>query len=47
MTEKYFKVVFSLLFFFLIFGHAKHRGVLVPRPGIEPMPLAVKVQSLS
>ena len=40
----FFLVKFSSLFFFF-FGHAMACGNLVPRPGIEPGPLAVRVQS--
>ena len=32
------------IYFFFFWGHAACR-ILVPRPGIEPMPLAVKAQS--
>ena len=35
----------SLFFFFLATPNTS--GILVPRPGIEPVPPAVKVQSLS
>ena len=47
MTEKYFKIVFRVFFFFLIFWPCRTHGILVPRPGIEPVPPAVKVQSCS
>ena len=36
--------LFIYLFLFFIFGRAAG-GILAPRPGIEPAPLAVKAQS--
>ena len=39
---------FTFYFLFLFFGHAaQHVGILVPRPGIEPVPPEVEVRSLN
>ena len=39
---------FLLFLFFLHFGRAPwHMGILVPRPGVEPLPPAVEAQSLN
>ena len=38
--------MFPLLLFYFIFGHAEC-GILVSQPGIEPLPLVVKAQSLN
>ena len=35
------------LFFFFFWPHPKVHGILVPQPGIKPMPPAVEVQSLN
>ena len=36
---------YFILFYFLIWLHHAACGILVPQPGIEPMPSAVKAQS--
>ena len=36
-----------LFFFFIFWPHCAARGILVPRPGIEPAPLALKASSLN
>ena len=47
MMDMYcFIFTFKILFIYLYFGHAA-RGILVPQPGIEPAPPAVKAWSLN
>ena len=43
------RTTFSLKkkFFFLIYAHHEACGILVPQPGVEPMPPAVEAWSLS
>ena len=41
-----FFLMYLILDFFFFFGHAtEFEGILVPRPGIEPQPTAVKAHS--
>ena len=37
----------SALFFFFFWPHCEACGILVPQPGIEPVPSATTVQSLN
>ena len=37
----------SLLDFFWFIGHTEACGILIPLPGMEPVPLALEAQSLN
>ena len=44
----YFLNYFDILFIYLLFWlHRTARGILVPRPGIEPEPPALEARSLN